>query len=446
MKKILLLILVGLLASILIFYKFPNLPKNLAPDEVDFARLAFSLENKPYTPFSQLATGHSTLYFYILLASLKTFGANIFALRLPSAIFGILSVLIFYLIIEYFFQQFSNRTMKQYLPFLFSFILLSSRWFLNFTRFSFEPTFLLFLELTSIYFFLMAEKKMLNFFSTLDLATARRLQPRQKNLASNIYLIISGLFAGFAYLSYTPGRIFFLLPLSLLGYKLICSLIHKQFNNEAMKQLLLFLIPFIITIIPLTLYLSTHIDARVDQQFFLMNHEVPINKKVLGILSNISSNTLMFFTKGDMNGRHNFPGKPALNPILGILFIIGFVKAVKQWNNKSNKLFIAYFLLSIIPALMTYPWDNPSMLRTYTCLPSIVFFIGQGIIVLFLFFSHRFKKNIQIFYFVTIVLICLSSVYEMRTYFVYQPLSFKYSFDQPDYLPLIYKNAKNQQK
>ena len=143
MKKISLLILVGLLASIFIFYKFNLIPKYLAPDEVDFARLAFSLENKPYIPYSQLATGHSTLYFYILLASLKTFGANIFALRFPAAIFGILCVTIFYLIMKKVLQQFNNVTMKQFLPFLLTLILLSSRWFLNFARFSFEATFLL---------------------------------------------------------------------------------------------------------------------------------------------------------------------------------------------------------------------------------------------------------------------------------------------------------------
>jgi phosphatidylserine synthase len=173
---------------------------------------------------------------------------------------------------------------------------------------------------------------------------------------------------------------------------------------------------------------------------------MPVSEKISSLWSNISSTTLMFFTKGDMNGRHNFPGKPALNPILGILFIIGFIISLKNYKNRYSLLFIIYFFLSIIPALMTYPWENPNMLRTYTCLPSTVFFIGQGIIVLFLFFSHKFKKYLQIICLVIVVFICFSSAYEIRTYFIYQPLAFKHSFDQPDYLPIIYKNAQNQQK
>ncbi len=418
MKKFIPILILLISSIFLIFYRFTDIPKFLAPDEVDFARLAYSLENKPYVPYSQLATGHSTLYFYILLASLKTFGANIFALRFPAAIFGIFSILVFYLILKTIFKSSFAKASedKQWLPFLLSMILLTSRWFLNFTRFSFEPTFLLFLELASIYFLLRCIDK-----------------------SKYLYFILCGLFSGLAFLSYTPGRIFFVLPLTFFVFKLVNSLTRKQFDNKIIKQLLYFLIPFIIVITPLTSYLFMNKDSRVDQQFLLTNHELSINEKASGLWNNISSTALMFFTKGDMNGRHNFPGKPAINPILGILFILGLILTMKQWNNDSNKLFLFYFLISLLPALVTYSWENPNMLRTYTVLPSIVFFIGQVLIFLF-------KKNIKAICLALVAIICISSVYEMYTYFVYQPLSFKNSFNQPDYLPVIYKDAQNKQK
>ena len=100
MKKTIPIIILTLISAFLIFYRFTDIPKYLAFDEVEFAKLALSLQNKPYTPYSTLATGHSTLYFYILLTSLKTFGINTFALRFPAAIFGILSVIMFYLVIK----------------------------------------------------------------------------------------------------------------------------------------------------------------------------------------------------------------------------------------------------------------------------------------------------------------------------------------------------------
>ena len=147
-----------------------------------------------------------------------------------------------------------------------------------------------------------------------------------------------------------------------------------------------------------------------------------VNGKVNGLWSNISSTTLMLFTKGDMNGRHNYPGKPALNPILGILFIVGLVITMKQWNNNNNKLFLLYFLLSIFPALMTYPWENPNMLRTFTVIPSIVYFVGLTI-------SEIIKKTKQKYLWLIIIIIALSSFYELRTYFKYQSKVFADSFE-----------------
>jgi len=390
MKKIFPFVVLILISALFIFYRFSAIPKNLSFDEVEFTKLALSLDKKPYTPYSQLATGHSTLYFYIILSSLKIFGVNTFALRFPAAIFGVLSIFVFYLTMKIVFKQ-----QKLPIPFILSLIFLSSHWFLNFSRFSFEATFLLFLELVSIYF-----------------------------LISKKSLFISGLFAGLAFLSYTPGRIFFLLPLSFLTLRTL--------QTFRLYRLLYFLIPFIIIIAPLSNYLINNKDTRIDQQFFLNNHEMPVSEKLTGLWSNISSTALMFNIKGDVNGRHNYPNKPALNPILGFLFIIGLVVTMKQWNNNTNKLFLFYFLISIFPALMTYPWENPNMLRTYTVLPSVTYFIGNAIYYLVA-IAIRLSHNKKIFRYLILntfyLILLFSCFYELRTYFKYQSTVFKEAFE-----------------
>ena len=386
MKKIAPIIILVIVSVFLIFYRFSDIPKNLSFDEVEFAKLALSLQNKPYTPYSTLATGHSTLYFYVILASLKIFGITKFALRFPSAVFGILSIVMFYLVMKNVFSRYKNETLTKIIPFLVSFLLLTSHWFLNFARFSFEATFLLFLELTSIYCFLKSG-------GILKVKIQSRLS---RDSISSFYLFISGLFAGLAFLSYIPGRIFFVLPLEFIVYKLVNSLTHKRFNNITIKPLLYFLIPFLIVITPLTIYLSTHVDTRIDQEFFLNNHQVSIPVKISGLWQNISSTALMFDIKGDVNGRQNYPNKPALNPLLGILFIVGLIIAIRQWKNDDNKLFLIYFLLSLFPALMTYPWENPSMLRTFTALPSVILFAGTALYELSLFILKRFSDKKKI--------------------------------------------------
>jgi 4-amino-4-deoxy-L-arabinose transferase-like glycosyltransferase len=414
MKKTAPIIILTIISALFIFYRFVDIPKYLVYDEVEFTKLALSLDKKPYIPYSQLATGHSTLYFYILLASLKTFGINTFALRLPVAIFGVLSVIVFYLILEIIYQK--SKILNTYYLILTTFILLSSRWFLNFARFSFEATFLLFLELVSIYFLIKSELVQ----KAKTPVLSNRLGPLWGEAAKNtvssfFYLTISGLFAGLAFLSYTPGRIFFLLP---LGFLILKRYRQGKYRRGTASSLLCFLIPFVITITPLTSYILTHKESRIDKLFFWRNHEMTLNEKVAGTANNVKTITLMFFTKGDMNGKHNYPGKPALNPILGILFIVGLLISIKNYKDLYNKIFLFYFLISLFPSLAIYPWENPNMLRTFTVLPSIIFFVGMAI--------YKSKK-IPIFIFV--IIIAFSSFYELRTYFKYQSEVFKESFE-----------------
>lgn len=402
-KAILGVLFLLFLSFFLVFYKSAQIPKYLAFDEIEFTKLALSLDNKPYTPYSLLATGHSTLYFYILLLSLKTFGTTVFALRLPAAIFGVLSVIVFYLILKKVFQENKNITVKRYLPFIITFVFLTCRWFINFSRFSFEPAFLLFLELTSIYFLLKS-------FRTFKWNS----------------LVLSGTFAGLAFNSYTPGRIFVLLPLFFLLVHSSWSTTRNRASN--LKKLLYFIIPFLLIITPLIYQLSIIKDPRIDQLFFWRNHEMTIQEKVNGTWQNITSLTSMFFFKGDMNGRHNYPGKPALNPIMAGLFILGLILSLKKWQDKDNQLFLIYFLISMFPSLAIYPWENPSMLRTFTVIPSVVYFIGIGLTNILTFIKNSKHFN-NLGLIVISLLVFFSSIYELRTYFKYQAKVFESSFE-----------------
>lgn len=370
----------------MVFYKFSLIPKNVSYDEVDFTKLALSLDNKPYTVYSTLATGHSTLYFYILLGSLKLFGINSFALRLPSAMFGIVNVLLIFLVM--------NRIFKNNLTaFLTAFIFLTMRWYFNFARFSFEATFLLFLEMTSIYFLL-------------TMINDKRLDMKS--------LILSAIFAGLAFHSYYPGRIFFILPAVWI------------FLSVPKKYGFIFMSIVGMIIAPLMLHNFLHPDVRVSQISFLSDPKIPIGFKINGVISNVMKTILMPFWKGDMNGRHNFPGKAALNPILIVFVLVGIWRACCK-SAKYHVFFILYLIISIIPTVLTSPNDNPSMLRTITALPALVYGIGVGIQWLF----QQIDKN-KYRYVLGIIIgvfIFLSTTYELRTYFVFQSRVFKNAFE-----------------
>ncbi|OGK41606.1 hypothetical protein A2954_07030 [Candidatus Roizmanbacteria bacterium RIFCSPLOWO2_01_FULL_37_12] len=412
MKKIVIEILILLLvSSFIIFFQFNRVPKKLSWDEVEFARLALNLENKPYTPYSQLATGHSTLYFYIILGSIKLFGLNNFALRFPSALFGVLNISLFYLIARLVFAKikYSPRQLVHFafFPLLLSFILISSRWYFNFARFSFEATFLVFLELSSIYFFLK--------FILLSFWKVKRVQNR-----SSILLVFSALFSGLAFLSYYPGRIFFLLP--------FVFLIFYSQKHLLKRNLVLFFVTFLLIVLPLILYLSSHKDLRIQEQLFLTDKKLTLADKATYIGLNSIKLGYMFTHLGDLNGRHNYPGKALFNPVLGAFFLFGLLVTILNLKNFYNQFFFAFFILSLIPAIFTYPVENPNSLRTFTSVVSSVFFVGNGLT--YLLQSEQKSKNLILGVFIFLLgLFFLSSLYDLRTYFLYQKAVFSKAFE-----------------
>ncbi len=368
----------------MIFVKFPSIPENIAFDELEFTKLALSLDNKPYTPYSPYATGHTTLYYYLILASFKIFGIKNFSLRFPSAIFGVLSVIAFFFLTKEIFKN--NKA-----AFISTFILLSQRWFFNFARFGFEGTLLFFLETLSILFIL----KTINKNELLSPALA-------------------GVFTALAYNSYASGRIF---PF----FAFLIALSFFILGKIKLKQILTFLFFLIIFTLPLNIYFIKHPDIRAKQLIFLFDKNLNIQKKLEFFADNMKRYALMFYTKGDPNGRHNYPFKPALNPAMAIFFTIGVLLSLKNIRKKENMLFISWFIFSLVPALLTYPWENPNMLRVFNVLGPVAFFSTLAILEL----ERKYKKIMPIL----ILILTLSFVYELRTYFYYQRMVFKHSFE-----------------
>ncbi len=399
-------IILLIISSLVTFYSFTSLPGHIAYDEILLARLALLLGKGPYTLFTSYADGHATPYFYLILCSFKLFGIHNWALRLPSALSGVIGSLLFYFIASLIFKK--KKVGLFPVSFIISILFICLRWRLNFTRFSFEMPYLLMLELASIWFVLLFTE-------------CKKIR----------YLVLSGIFAGLAFHSYQPGRFFFIVPLT---YILI--------QRYSIKQIFFYLFPFFLIVVPLVLYLVINPiqDGRVNQLSFIQNSKLTLVKKAEYISENSLKTTLMLFTKGDANGRHNFPYKSALNPFIAVPFIFGIVALLTSLKKNAGNvaLIIAYSFVSIAPALLTLPSENPHMLRTYTLIPSIVLCIGYGLAVLN---KIRFRTATS-----TIVLIILlvGCLYDLRTYFFFQSRVMRNSFEVVCPIEkVVYRNTKH---
>jgi len=199
---------------------------------------------------------------------------------------------------------------------------------------------------------------------------------------------------------------------------------------------------FLVVALPLVVFLMINpgSDGRVNQLNYLQNSSLSVPQKVSYFSTNIVKTVSMFFYRGDANGRHNFPYKAALNPLLGLLFISGIVLVLKNIRNKQDygSYFALYFLIALIPALLTIPSENPHMLRTYTVVPAIVFAIGSILV-----FLQKIKYG-KIISLVIVAIIGVGCIYELRTYFIYQSRVMRNSLEVVCPIEkVVYRNTKN---
>src|SRR3989344_4994980 len=100
-----LLILIILLAFFLRFYKIDNIPPALYWDEASLGYNAYSIlktardehgQLRPATNFAAFGDYKPPGYIYLTVPSIAIFGVNEFAIRFPSAFFGVLTVIVTY--------------------------------------------------------------------------------------------------------------------------------------------------------------------------------------------------------------------------------------------------------------------------------------------------------------------------------------------------------------
>ncbi len=164
MKKYILLAII-ILASFLRLYKLGSYPPSLNWDEASLGYNAYSIlktgydehgKFMPLTNFGAFGDYKPPLYIYATVPSIAIFGLNEFAIRLPSAFFGILTVILTYLIAKKLFGDLSLEigNWKLEIAALAAFFLAISPWHLQFSRAAFEANLGLFFSLLGIYLFL----------------------------------------------------------------------------------------------------------------------------------------------------------------------------------------------------------------------------------------------------------------------------------------------------
>lgn len=372
MPKWTIVLLIIIVAAIFRFQNITSAPPGLYPDEAMNGNNALeALDTGGFKIFYPENNGREGLFINIQALSVKIFGNEAWALRLVSALFGILTVAGLYLLIR---QLYDWRIAS-----LASFMLAVSFWHVNFSRIGFRAIMLPFILVFGFYFLWRGLKRL-----------------------SKFDFLMAGVFGGLGFYTYISYRIAPLIAVLLFlnyWFYLKKDFSHSHYEHARNKLLQGFALAFIVMFIvalPMGLYFLTHPDDLFGRTAGISIFSTANPLKALG--ESVVRTLGMFNFYGDWNQRHNLAGAPLLHWTLGVFFVIGFLKELGHWLKRKHghfstlhTLLLSWFFIMLVPGFISL--EAPHALRALGILPVVMLLSARGMWWFFDKLSDWYKAN-----------------------------------------------------
>jgi len=430
-----LIVLIFLLSSFLRLYCLDKVPPSLFSDEVDLGYQAYSFlkTGKDYfgnswpISFHSFADFRAPLYIYSAAGTIAIFGLNEWGVRLPAAIYGILGIVAFFLLIK----EISNNVSFSLLA---TFFLSITPWHFHYSRAGFEATAIFFLTTLGLWLFFKSLKK-----------------------RSFIFFVFSLFFLSLGFYTYAIARLF----LPLLGVAAF-FIFKKDILDFGLKKNAVALLIVAIVLLPflkdsllgqglhrfsyLNIFSDSNLKFEIDRQRLvdtIHGREQVVGMKTTPlayffhnkptswawtIINNyfLSFSTSFLFLKGDLNLRHGVGNFGGILVFMAPFFVLGIIKF--WWLIKERKtdivsfkqalFWLIFLLLSPIPSSITYDGGTHAT-RLFLMIIPLIILITAGVWDFFSFFRSYQKFIVKIFFG---FIISLNSLFYFHQYFYHFPI------------------------
>jgi len=429
------LFLIIVLALLLRLWQLGNIPPSPDWDEVALGYNAYSIIQTGRDEFGKFLPVvlrsfddyKPALYAYLAIPSILIFGLTTFAVRFPSAVFGIVSVLATFFLVRELFKEYK---FKDYLALISSFLLSISPWSIQFSRVGFESNVGDALNILMALFFV-------------------------KGLKKPWLLVLSAIFAGLSIYVYQSEKVFtplLVLALVLIFRKALFSL-NKRYIFAAITVGIIVIMPmflFILNnraallrvtgtsvfsaqteILKSTIVKLERDRANNDQLGLIFDNRRFVYAKsiISGYMSHFNFNWL--FITGDIS-RHHAPNMGLLYLfelpflLLGIYYLL-----FGEFDRKTKLLIFGWLLIAPIPASITT--GVPHAVRTLNFLPTFQILSAVGLIFAFA-YINRYRKVKYVAYLIFAVIFIFNFSYYLNQYFVqlnyYDSADWQYGYKQ----------------
>lgn len=392
-NPILILFAIIILAAFLRLYEVDSNPPGLYIDEVSIGYNAYTILTKgvdeygvPYPLwFKSFGDYKMPVYIYAVSGAMALFGKTELAVRLPSVVAGVMTVVVLYFFIRGFEKKDDKRGQYAFLALLSAFLLSISSYHIQFSRGGFEVNLALFIFLSGCLF--------LQYF----------LRHQQKRyLAASLCLFVLSSYTYHSFRVLAPIAIF----TGLILLNTTRSLARKEIFLSGIGSLMLFL--------PLIIFsLSPNGSQRFSQtsifsEYPLTNEWAKLYTYPLVLLKNyVSYFSLHFlFSFGDGIGRHQVPGFGLLFRTQLPLLIAGITTLIKMRKTMLARVMLFLLLVAPIPAMLARP--SPHSLRPLLLVIPLTVIMAMGLRYLLTGFG-RWGRG------VVVILACIF-VYEFSFY------------------------------
>ena len=339
-------------------YKITELPLGPSSDEIFTLNNSLALLHRPFDLFGQtplftagwVETTHLYLYFNLLI--LQIFGVSYWSMKLFSVIPGIVTCAIVFAT--------ARLLISPRAALATALLFCCAHWPVRLSRYGWDVSFMVMAYSLAIWLLLFA---------------IRRCRP--------CFAYFAGVTAGLCLYSYLGARICLL---SLLLW-FACQIVRRR-EKWMSKLASAFVIGTTMAAFPLLFYYLAKPSAFWvrTSELNVFNSENPLWQ----IVSNGWRHGLMFFTFGGAYARDNFPGLPMLDPVSGILLIVGLAVCYRERNNYPVGLIICGFMVNFAAGIFSISQEGaPYVYRiAAVCVPAFMI-IGFAVQELF----HRLEAK-----------------------------------------------------
>lgn len=405
-KKYYLLLIIIILASILRFWNLAGIPPGLTWDETALGYNGYSIlttgkdEYGQFLPLNLKSFGDwkPAVYAYLAVPVVAIFGLNEWAIRFPSAIFGVAMVLLLYFLV---FELFKNK----WLATLSALFLAISPWHLQFSRSGFEANVALFFNVFGFYFFI--KKKYL----------------------------LSALIFGLSLFTYQSSRLF--IPLILFGFLFFY---RKQILWKTSSKLAILILILFFGAMFYSTFFSGQSSRLATQNFFayrrsqeeiqLIAEEDSLSILPFQVLHGewwafvrglterylIYFSPKMLFADGDYNQRQRVPDLGVLYYFSVILIPMGVVYLLKYPVSK-----IIFFWLLLAPLPAVFSRDLISTLRALNMVIPWAILEASGLCYLIILLKRLPKLFFILFLFLILSFMTFNISIYLDSYFIHAP-------------------------